>query len=88
MRAVDALAKLLREGLSTGVTDEGQPMAAALAARASAGRAWLQNAHAVLEILQVWRRSHAPALQCIGRRPPCQSGPGPSQRAAAALMLA
>ena len=65
--AVDALAKLLREGLSTGVTDEGQPMAAALAARASAGRAWLQNAHAVLEILQVWRRSHAPALQCIGR---------------------
>lgn len=53
--AVDALAKLLREGLSTGVTDEGQPMAAALAARASAGRAWLQNAHAVLEILQVQR---------------------------------
>lgn len=58
-RAVDGLTKLLREGLGAGVAEEGQPLTAALTARASAGRAWLQNAHAVLEILQVCDRGCA-----------------------------
>jgi len=64
--AVEALSKLLREGLAAGLAAEGEPLSGALANRIAAGRAWLQRAHAALTALQVRARACAPSTAAVG----------------------